>query len=104
MVAVPSMDKLLSRATQTQDWHAVAAEAFRFLPRLQPNPTQPPPPQPTHTFPVQRRSPATMIKIWSMKKDNAGTSKKPKVSPGQIRVQKGWCLPFWSDAALRYVP
>ncbi|KAF9366038.1 MAG: putative ubiquitin-conjugating enzyme E2 [Benniella sp.] len=30
-----------------------------------------------------------MIKIWSMKKDNAGTSKnKPKVSPGQIRVQK----------------
>ncbi|KAF8950365.1 NEDD8-conjugating protein ubc12 [Entomortierella lignicola] len=30
-----------------------------------------------------------MIKIWSMKKDNVGVDKKkPKVSAGQIRVQK----------------
>ncbi|KAF9280655.1 NEDD8-conjugating protein ubc12 [Mortierella alpina] len=30
-----------------------------------------------------------MIKIWSMKKENAGVDKKkPKVSAGQIRVQK----------------
>ncbi|KAG0246884.1 putative ubiquitin-conjugating enzyme E2 [Mortierella sp. GBAus27b] len=29
-----------------------------------------------------------MIKIWSMKKENGGVKSKPKVSAGQIRVQK----------------
>lgn len=45
---------------------------------------------PTLTHLQQTNSQHTMIKIWSMKKENAGVDKKkPKVSAGQIRVQKG---------------
>lgn len=48
----------------------------------------------THTF-HRNTNIFTMIKIWSMKKENAGVDKKkPKVSAGQIRVQKGACCSF----------